>query len=463
MSTVDLQETVLADGSRRTNFLNGRVLTAEDLRADQDAARAHTRTAARAAGAGIVTGLRVRPGGIPNAPSVTVSTGLAVAPDGHPLQIATDVAVRLVGQARGAPPPAVGSPFVACVPREARPSGAGVYLLTITPAGGTAGRAPRVEPGEGAAGACGPRWAVDGLRLRLLPLDPRAVAVAAGMPPDRADPDDRSPAGRSRLRNLLAHALLGSGGVEDRGRDPLRRGDPDGLTALRRSGLLADGDIPLALLRWDGGRSVEFVDEWAARRLRRPPDDAERSLEILLGRQRPADGAAALLQFAAHLDDLLAATGRLVRPTVHPLRPQVPGILRSAGPLLGELPRLTGDVVARDNFVRLPPAGVLPLRERRTDRGIVPDVFFQGIPVAPVVHVPGAKLEALLRAATAYPPIDTHSGEAVWQYLVAENRMARDRGEDVQPVLVFATGHLPDIGDAQYDLGRHDHANVARS
>jgi hypothetical protein len=458
----DLHEAV--PGARRPNYFNGRVLTAEDLRADQDAARAHTRTAARAAGSGVVEGLRVRPGGLPDTPAVTVSAGLAVAPSGHLLELANEVAVRLVAEPRRETSPAAGSPFVACIPREVRPSGAGVYVLCVAPTSASAGRAPRVAPGTGVAGTCGPRWAVDGVLFRLVPVDVAALAAASGMPIDRIDPEDPSAPGRSRLRNVVAHALLGSGGVSDRGRDPLRRGDPDGLTVLRRDGQLTDRDVPLALLRWRGGVTVEFADEWAVRRPREPDDDPTRALEIMLGRHREGAGAATILQFAAHLDDLLAVQRRLVFPTGPTLRPPIglrPPLIR-AGPLIGELPRLPPDVVARDHFVRLPPAGVLPLRERPTDRGIVPDVFFAGMQAAPTVVVPGARIEPLLRAARASAPIDPTAGEAVWTYLVAENRMARDRGEDVQPVLVFASGHLPDIGDGRYDLGRHDHANVAR-
>lgn len=463
MSTVDLHEAVLGQGVRRPNYFNGRVLTAEDLRADQDAARAYAKALARAAGDGIASGMRVRPGGLSGAPSVTVSAGLAVNPAGDPLELSAEVAVRLVAEPRPETSPTADSGFSACLPPDARASGAGLYVLTIAPASGTQGRAPRVAPGGAAAGACGPRWTVDGLRFRLLPVDPTALAIAAGIRTDALDPADAGPQAQSRIRSAVAHALLGSGGVADRGRDPLRRGDPDGLAVLRREGLLAPDDVPLALLRWGGGVTVDFVDEWAARRPRQPGDDPQRALEILLGPQRPVSGAASILQFAAHLDDLLAQQRRVVIPGVGGLRPPVRGPMPPRlAPSLASMPRFGAPISARDHFVRLPPAGILPVQERRGDRGIVPDVFFAGMAMAPVVHITGADVEPLLRSATAYPPIDPHSGEAVWQYLVAENRMARDQGEDVQPVLIFATGHLPDIGDAQYDLGRHDYANVTR-
>lgn len=480
MTTVDLHQPIL-DGVRRTAFFNGRVLTAEDLRDEQAATLARARAAARAAGPGIVAGLRVRPGGGGERAAVTVTPGIAVDPLGDVLEIRGDVVVRLVAEPPEQERPAAGSPFVACQPRRFEQSGAGTYLLVASPAEGDAGRTPRVGFGDGGvAGECGPRWTAEGLRFHLVPIEPASLATAAGLPGDVVDPHDRSIVGRSRLRNVLAHALLGTGGALDRIRDPLRTGDPEGLAILREQGLLGDCDVPLCLLGWTGEATLDFLDEWSVRRPPTPADAPLGAIETMLGGRRQVAGTATLLQFAEHLDDILAVG---TRPLVDVLRPpfgvgpperfapprermlgrpsRAPHIPISAR--IADVLRTSGGLVAREHFRWLPPAGVLPVRERGGDRGVNPDTFFSGMTVAPPVHIPGARLEKLLRDAAAYPPIDTTSGEAVWQYLVAENRLARDRGESVAPVLVFASGHLPYLGDAQYDLGRFDVANRART
>jgi len=49
----ELMDPVVADGVRLTHFFNGRVLTAEDLRREQDAASERHRGLAGAVGAGV--------------------------------------------------------------------------------------------------------------------------------------------------------------------------------------------------------------------------------------------------------------------------------------------------------------------------------------------------------------------------------------------------------------------------
>jgi hypothetical protein len=59
---------------------------------------------------------------------------------------------------------------------------------------------------------------------------------------------------------------------------------------------------------------------------------------------------------------------------------------------------------------------------------------------------------------------DPGKGEMIWLYRVRENRMAIDfakGGQQPRSYLVFASGHLPFIGDAQFDLGHYNYANYA--
>jgi len=88
MSTKQLAETITDGGIHLTNFFNGRLLTAEDLRAEQSANRQQHQQLGRAIGEGIITGLQVQQAasitpvastGVPAA-TLTVSAG----PDAFP-------------------------------------------------------------------------------------------------------------------------------------------------------------------------------------------------------------------------------------------------------------------------------------------------------------------------------------------------------------------------------------------
>ena len=93
----ELLEPVVNDGVRLTHFFNGRVLTAEDLRREQDAARDRHRGLAGAVGEGVVRGLEVTPlrRDLP-APTVRITAGLAFNRDGDPVELPRDVELRLI-------------------------------------------------------------------------------------------------------------------------------------------------------------------------------------------------------------------------------------------------------------------------------------------------------------------------------------------------------------------------------
>ena len=69
-----------------------------------------------------------------------------------------------------------------------------------------------------------------------------------------------------------------------------------------------------------------------------------------------------------------------------------------------------------------------------------------------------------MRDSLCHPPIDTRSGDVIWLYRVHENRRAADAVGGLsgpRSCIVFATGHLPFLGEAQYDLGHYKYANYA--
>lgn len=142
-------------------------------------------------------------------------------------------------------------------------------------------------------------------------------------------------------------------------------------------------------------------------------------------------------QFQAHLADLLAAT---TSPAT---------------------------VVATQHFRYLPPFGLVPLQSPPL-RGFFESSFFSGIVRRPA---PGSgqetpfidvrQLGALREHAMSATPTDLSSKEFVWVYRPWQGvRAARD-GQTVQPLLAFASGLLPDLAVARFDMARFDFSNYA--
>lgn len=135
-------------------------------------------------------------------------------------------------------------------------------------------------------------------------------------------------------------------------------------------------------------------------------------------------------------------------------------------------------VRATEYFRYLPSCGIIPItadfvnRHMKkygsqvtislgTEKGFVPDNFFEGITCRDPVFVEGAKLHALLHQSLCYPPADLNSKEMVWLYFVRENIESLAKQGQSQPYLIFTTGHMPYHGSARYDLARWDNSNYA--
>lgn len=88
--TLELLEPMLRGGIRNTHFFNGRLLTAEDLRAEQQANRQQHRQLGLAIGAGVVEGFDVglAPSGNAAKPVLHISSGLALTRKGAALALA---------------------------------------------------------------------------------------------------------------------------------------------------------------------------------------------------------------------------------------------------------------------------------------------------------------------------------------------------------------------------------------
>src|SRR6266508_6109180 len=120
------------------NYVNGRLLTAEDLAISQATLRARDRRLGRAAGHGIVDGLWVTS----TATTLTVASGLGVAPSGDAVSVGASVTLPLTFTAP-ASGSSVGGTFASCTPATATGGAAiaaGCYLLTALPACQLTGR-----------------------------------------------------------------------------------------------------------------------------------------------------------------------------------------------------------------------------------------------------------------------------------------------------------------------------------
>lgn len=457
MLTTELLTPVLEGGIQNTNFFNGRLLTAEDLRTEQEANRQRHQQLGKAIGEGIVYGLQVRKTtDITSPPEIRkallrVSAGLALNRKGQTLYLPQEVNVALVCEECEVP---TGSGvFAVCQPPQAVPTGTGVYILVLSPAAGLQGltRASGLG-GNGRTAPCRSRYEVEGVQFGLAELDVSKMTEVSEETRKKVGDlmaDHEDPAKLSKLRNWLAHLCFGT---EERGRfprDPFARAKGDSALSqygavdhLRSLDRLSDCDVPLALIFWTRA-GIKFADVWSVRRrvMTRPPS----ALWPVPVSVRPvAEAEAAFLQFQQHLDTLLTGTAGSDRVDAQ-------------------------DLIAEKYFRYLPAAGILPIASGDTSLsakpGIESQAFFLGLKVRDLdehlLYIPGARLTALLRESLFYPPIDVTSPELIWVYRVRENHQEEraDSADTPGAYLVFANGHLPYRAKARYDRNRWDYSH----
>lgn len=448
--SLELLEPMLRGGIRNTHFFNGRLLTAEDLRAEQEANRQQRRQLGLAIGAGVVEGFDVALVSNGPKPVLRISRGLALTRKGAALALAEDVEVGLVRTPNAPALNGGAGLFAICGPEATTPSTAiaeGVYLLVAGPASGFAEHAPVVGfNGNGVASGCDHRFAVEGVAFRLVGVNLAQV--------DFVSPATRtalttllaqtSPASRARLRNWLAHLCFGTEQSAGFAADPFRLpGGQSPLTSyglvdwLRGRGNLTECDVPLALLLWTTA-GVQFVDLWSVRRKPVPPA-ASAVWPLTTGARRSAEGEAAFLQFQAQLTAMIQGGG--------------------FGATLTQLHAL-------DLFRYLPAVGLVPLATNRY-QGFELEDFFEGMAAPTPMHITGDELMGLLRASYAFPSIDLgrQQQELIWLYLVRENAeaIAATSGGALppQPYVVFSSGHMPYAGQARFSLDHYDFANYS--
>lgn len=319
MSVHKLLDPILDQGLLHTNFFEGRLLSAQDLRDQQDATREHGRRLGRALGSGIIDGLEVmleRDGADGQPPVVIVKAGLALNAEGEIIGLPKhDVQVALARSITATP--TTEADFYACAgPPTTKhlPNGVGVYVLVMAPAAGYKDRAPLSGLGDaGVVKGCGSRYVQEGVKFRLIDATPAVLAetdpsLQMLLRDDLLSATTPAPKGDAKrlslLRNVLAYQQLrsafdGSGGLAT----ALRRAGPDAQTDTTASdAALQACEVPLALIYWtlDG---IAFHDLWAVRRMvaaSTPGADVARS---------QVRGVERILQFAEHIDWLLETFG----------------------------------------------------------------------------------------------------------------------------------------------------------
>jgi hypothetical protein len=435
MSAVNLLTPILNGGIQNVNFVNGRVLAAEDLTTERAAALQRQRLMGQCVGDGVACGFEVTLSASSVAYGqqvVTVTAGVAVNLNGDVMQLASATDLTL---AATLPSAVVNGLFAPCAPPQTQLTNPGVYILTVLPASGYEGQAPVTQLGSaGVATSCMSRFQTAGVQFRLAPVT--LASTGAGLQPKlyalantiQAQLDAGTAAAAlapqlSQLRNGLAHACFGTDSLAAYAANPflfLNKTPVFGLIEEARSaGALTDCEVPLAVLHWTLN-GVNFIDMWSARRLI-VQESASEQWPLFAGNWR---------------QDQLAS-------------------MLAGGP--------SPTSISADSYLLyLPPAGVVPV----TGAGIaavtgtpsLPAVdaaaFFGAHASKDVATTDGGQLCAIMAAALDYQPVQLSVAGKAQLYLVWENLQAINQGAAAPLAMIFAISALPYKGVARFGVAK---------
>lgn len=303
------------DGALLPNYVNGRLLVAEDLATGQQSLRTRDTRIGEAAGAGVVRGLWVTS----TQTTLTIAAGLAISSAGSPVVVPRAVTLKLTRAVIAQPTD--DADFSCCGPTggDEEMSGLteGVLLLTARPSCRLDGQAPLVPPPTSqTSSCCAAQWQVEGVEFRAIVLPVGSTIAGESVT-------------TTNRRNLVAHWCFGTERLLRLGRDPFSF-DPayGGLDRLPAADLTAY-DVPLAVLHWDG-HAVADLDNWSARRRVTQPDPVPSPWSATVSERRESDGIARFLQFQNQAEELVSRS-------------------------------LAGSATADTYFGHLPPVGFLPV------------------------------------------------------------------------------------------------------
>jgi hypothetical protein len=454
MSAVSLLTPILNGGIQNVNFVNGRVLTAEDMTAERTATLQRQRLMGKCIGDGVACGFEVSlsASSVPYGQQVVhVTAGVAVNRNGDVMQLTSDTDVTLTA---ALPSATVNGLFAPCAPPQTQLTNPGIYVLTVLPASGYQGQAPVTQLNSGGiATSCSSRYKTSGVQFRLsfvtlassgTGLQPTLYALAnqiqSQLNTGTTTAATLAPQ-LSQLQNGLAHACFGTDTLATYAANPfaglpgVSSFDTYGLIdAQRTAGLITDCEVPLAIAYWSQ-QGIQFVDMWS---VRRPVVTADASNEwpIFSGRRRWAEGLAMFLQFQDQLQALANGT---------------------ANPLAAET------ALAAQFFMYLPPVGFLPISGIASSVGTNYPSFLSANTYRGPQFIEGARLPALMCEAFAYPPLNVNDQVMIWLYWLRENIEAVNTGQPSGPnaCVVFANGQIRNFGDPHYDVNRWDYSTYA--
>lgn len=423
MSAIDLLTPILEGGIRNTNFFNGRILSAEDLQAEQAATREHRQRLGQAIGPGIVSGLEVAldPATSTAArPVLSVGQGMAINHKGQILNLKACVKVALVDVKQVAF--AGAGLFVDCstATEETIVTGTGAHLLVLEPVSAFEGDVPLpLTAGNGRQSGCGSRFAVEGARFNLVPIREFPAEL-----------QDNSANAATTLRNRLAHYCFGSHRMSNRPRDPLAA-DPQAsaLDVMRAAGELTPCQVPLALVLW-GETNLAFIDMWAVRRLiRTDVDPIFPGTDLVWATMQQFQ--AQLAEFSK-LEQVTALSHFFFLPPVGRLPISAQGL---------ELPifarrnlNLTPDFAARFNISDA--AIVAPFKPANVNGVNLTEFFANKFDRLPNV-IEREELWRLFRLALQYPPRKLADIDEIEVYFVADELQAAQGNPLAAPVAYF--------------------------
>lgn len=333
---------ILETDIQTPHYFNGRVLTAADLKAGQDATNTRQVWFGKSSGSGIIDGLQVT--SIESDTQLHIAPGFGMNRQGQVIHFKDEISLPPLP-----PPPfaksgstANAGQFTSVKPQSIQPGSdpsAGVYLLTIIPtskgykgtattqlqAGNTAVSSSHNLPGTTN------QWEVERIRTKIIRLASDDLSELYNTNDLRGiQVNDKN------RRNLVAHWCYGTLNLQNLGNDPFsfqqQYGDVDPLSSLAD---LGEDDIPLATFHWNG-TNLTFVDMWSVRRRIIPPDALTGSWQAMISNKRIAMNQARFLQFQDHLADIIQQSKQ---PGPH-------------SPPLGE-------ATLTDYFTFLPPVGFL--------------------------------------------------------------------------------------------------------
>ncbi len=413
MSDQTVLEQAPFNGVRNVHFFNGRVLTAEDLQEEQYANHLRNWQLGRVLGEGIVDGFTVRHnvGGAGTA-SIDVAPGMAINRMGQVLDLRTVASVDLTGQIKQPAPvrlPGRVKPFKPCGALNLEASDetitTGVYLLVAYPDVKPTGQAPRVEYNNfNWAAACGQRYMEEEIAYRLIEIrysDVRLPRLLQGYYKELMQVPNPSAYEQSRLRNLVAHAFLGTferpeGGFRVFGEqhqktERVTYGPLDSLRERKRDRLY-DCEVPLALVQ-TVDTTIVAVDQWSVRRRLHRISGAS-PLNVGMLDRAEAEAEATIMQFQEQIDAYA-------------------GDLSSDGTDL--------QARARDLFHVMPAAGLLtPGMSSAT-------AFFDGLSTVGPAFLTSTAVPGLLERIMMYPPVVLGENHTFMLYQARAPRDISDR------------------------------------